>query len=122
MFSIGDFARHGQVSVRMLRHYDMIGLLRPARVDPASSYRFYEAGQLARLNRIIALKDLGFTLEQVRAILDQQVSAGELRAPAPGAATGLRSSTCPRSARRPRSCTAGPWTTSWPPSRRWPGG
>lgn len=79
MFSIGDFARHGQVSVRMLRHYDTIGLLRPARVDPASSYRFYEASQLARLNRIIALKDLGFTLEQVRAILDQQVSAGELR-------------------------------------------
>ena len=79
MFTIGDFARHGRVSVRMLRHYDAIGLLAPARVDPASSYRFYEASQLARLNRIVALKDLGFTLEQVRAILDEQVSAGELR-------------------------------------------
>jgi DNA-binding transcriptional MerR regulator len=79
MFTIGDFARHGRVSVRMLRHYDAIGLLPPAKVDPASSYRFYEASQLARLNRIVALKDLGFTLEQVRAILDEQVSAGELR-------------------------------------------
>jgi DNA-binding transcriptional MerR regulator len=79
MFTIGDFARHGRVSVRMLRHYDATGLLRPARVDPASGYRFYEAGQLARLNRIIALKDLGFTLEQVRAMLDEQVSAGQLR-------------------------------------------
>lgn len=79
MFTIGDFARHGQVSVRMLRHYDATGLLRPARVDPASGYRFYEAGQLARLNRIIALKDLGFTLEQVRAMLDQQISAEQLR-------------------------------------------
>jgi DNA-binding transcriptional MerR regulator len=79
MFTIGDFARHGRVSVRMLRHYDAIGLLAPAKVDPASSYRFYEASQLARLNRIVALKDLGFTLEQVRAILDEQVSAGELR-------------------------------------------
>jgi DNA-binding transcriptional MerR regulator len=79
MFTIGDFARHGQVSVRMLRHYDATGLLRPARVDPASGYRFYEAGQLARLNRIIALKDLGFTLEQVRAMLDQEVSAEQLR-------------------------------------------
>jgi DNA-binding transcriptional MerR regulator len=79
MFTIGDFARHGQVSVRMLRHYDATGLLRPARVDPVSGYRFYEAGQLARLNRIIALKDLGFTLEQVRAMLDQQVSAEQLR-------------------------------------------
>ncbi|GIH44899.1 DNA-binding transcriptional regulator, MerR family [Microbispora rosea] len=79
MFTIGDFARHGRVSVRMLHHYDAIGLLRPARVDPASGYRFYEAGQLARLNRITALKDLGFTLRQVRDILDEQVSAGELR-------------------------------------------
>ena len=79
MFTIGDFARHGQVSVRMLRHYDMTGLLRPAWVDPASGYRFYEAAQLARLNRIVALKDLGFTLEQVAAMLDEQVSAEQLR-------------------------------------------
>jgi DNA-binding transcriptional MerR regulator len=79
MFTIGDFARHGQVSVRMLRHYDATGLLRPARVDPATGYRFYAAGQLALLNRIIALKDLGFTLDQVRAMLDQQVSAEQLR-------------------------------------------
>ncbi len=61
MFSIGDFARHGRVSVRMLRHYDAIGLLRPDRVDAVTGYRYYEGGQLARLNRIVALKDLGFT-------------------------------------------------------------
>ena len=57
MFSIGEFARHGRVSVRMLRRYDAIGLLRPACVDPATGYRFYQAGQLAELNRIIALKE-----------------------------------------------------------------
>jgi DNA-binding transcriptional MerR regulator/effector-binding domain-containing protein len=79
MFSIGEFARHGRVSVRMLRHYDVIGLLRPASVDPASGYRFYKASQLAELNRIIALKDLGFTLQQVQGILDEQVSPAELR-------------------------------------------
>ena len=79
MFSIGEFARHGRVSVRMLRHYDAIGLLRPACVDPESGYRFYQAGQLAELNRIIALKDLGFSLQQVQAILAEQVSAAELR-------------------------------------------
>ncbi|OKI37026.1 MerR family transcriptional regulator [Streptomyces sp. CB03578] len=80
MFTIGDFARHGRVSVRMLRHYDATGLLRPAHVDPANGYRSYTAAQLARLNRVIALKDLGFTLQQVRAILDEEVTAGELRA------------------------------------------
>ncbi|MEF9884930.1 MerR family transcriptional regulator [Streptomyces sp. P9-A4] len=79
MFTIGDFARHGRVSVRMLRHYDAVGLLRPARVDPHTGYRFYTADQLARLNRVIALKDLGFTLEQVGAILDERIDADELR-------------------------------------------
>jgi DNA-binding transcriptional MerR regulator len=78
MLSIGDFARHGRVSVRMLRHYDAIGLLRPAFVDQETGYRSYDAGQLSRLNRIVALKGLGFTLEQVRYILDE-VSVEELR-------------------------------------------
>jgi DNA-binding transcriptional MerR regulator len=79
MFSIGEFARHGRVSVRMLRHYDTIGLLRPVSVDPVSGYRFYQASQLAELNRVVALKELGFTLQQVQSILAEQVSAAELR-------------------------------------------
>jgi DNA-binding transcriptional MerR regulator len=79
MLTIGDFARHGRVSIRMLRHYDDIGLLRPARVDPSSGYRLYQAAQLSRLNRVVALKDLGFTLQQVQMILDEDVSAEELR-------------------------------------------
>lgn len=78
MFTIGDFARNGRVSVRMLRHYDALGLLRPARVDAVSGYRSYDAGQLARLNRLVALKDLGFTLDQVRSILEDALSAAEL--------------------------------------------
>ncbi|MBO2452062.1 MerR family transcriptional regulator [Actinomadura barringtoniae] len=81
MFSIGEFARHGRVSVRMLRHYDSIGLLRPAHVDPASGYRSYEARQLSDLNRIVALKDLGFTLDQVRRVdkIDLDELQGMLR-------------------------------------------
>ncbi len=49
MFSIGEFARHGRVSVRMLRHYDAIGLLRPACVDPVSGYRFWQTQLAFRL-------------------------------------------------------------------------
>src|SRR3954469_22204676 len=79
MFTIGDFANLGRVSVRMLRHYDAIGLLRPAQVDPHTGYRYYAAAQLSLLNRVIALKDLGFTLQQVQVIIDEQVGAGELR-------------------------------------------
>ena len=79
MFAVGEFASLGRVSVRMLHHYDAVGLLRPARVDPSSGYRYYSADQLSRLNRIVALKDLGFTLEQVQRVLDDKVDAAELR-------------------------------------------
>jgi DNA-binding transcriptional MerR regulator len=79
MFTIGDFAAFGQVSTRMLRHYDALGLLRPAVVDNATGYRYYSADQLSRLNRIVALKDLGFTLQQVHEIVDAKLGADELR-------------------------------------------
>jgi DNA-binding transcriptional MerR regulator/effector-binding domain-containing protein len=79
VFGIGDFAALGRVSVRMLRHYDAIGLLTPARIDPDTGYRYYEADQLRRLNRVIALKELGLGLEKVAAILDDKVGIEELR-------------------------------------------
>src|SRR4051794_11093391 len=79
MFTIGDFANLGRVSVRMLRHYDSIGVLPPAAVDPVSGYRLYNADQLSRLNRVVALKDLGFTLAQVHSILEDKVDPAELR-------------------------------------------
>ena len=70
MFSIGEFARLGTVSVRTLRHYDEIGLLPPAKVDPATGYRGYSAEQLRLLNRIVALKELGLSLAQARQLMD----------------------------------------------------
>jgi DNA-binding transcriptional MerR regulator len=79
MFKIGDFSKFSKVSVRMLRHYDQLGLLQPAHVDPATEYRFYTADQLPRLHRIIALQDIGFTLEQIRGLLARPVSAEEMR-------------------------------------------
>jgi DNA-binding transcriptional MerR regulator/effector-binding domain-containing protein len=78
MFSIGEFARLGGVSVRTLRHYDEIGLLRPATVDPDTGYRGYSATQLGQINRIIALKEFGLSLAQIRRLLDG-VTLGELR-------------------------------------------
>jgi len=79
MFSIGDFARHGRVSIRMLRHYDAIGLLRPAHVDESSGYRFYEAAQLSELNRVVALRGLGFRLDQVQTMLGEHIGVEQLR-------------------------------------------
>ena len=79
MFTIGEFANLGRVSIRMLRHYDGIGVLVPAAVDPANGYRLYRAEQLSRLNRVVALNNLGFTLAQVRSILEGQIDASEMR-------------------------------------------
>lgn len=75
---IGDFARLGQVSVRMLRHYDQIGLLEPDSVDRCSGYRLYSPEQLSVLNRIVALKDLGLSLDQINRILTEPIEVDEL--------------------------------------------
>ncbi len=80
MFRIGVFSRLTQVSIKALRHYDALGLLRPSRVDPSTAYRYYSADQLPRLHRILALKDLGFSLEEVGAMLAESVGPAELRA------------------------------------------
>lgn len=79
MFNIGEFASIGRVSVRMLRHYDEIGLLPPARVDPHSGYRTYEGKQFAVLGRILAFKDLGFRLDEVARIVHGAVEDDALR-------------------------------------------
>ena len=79
MIKIGDFARLSQVSVVTLRYYDEMDLLKPVKVDAFTGYRFYSASQLPRLNRILALKDLGFSLEQIRLILADGLTYEQLR-------------------------------------------
>jgi DNA-binding transcriptional MerR regulator len=79
MFRIGDFSRIARVSARLLRFYDEIGLLKPAHADPQTGYRHYTVAQLAQLNRITVLKDLGFSLEQIGDILQSPLGADELR-------------------------------------------
>jgi len=78
MFKIGVFARLGQVSVRTLRFYDELGLLSPTHVDTQSGYRYYGADQLPRLNRILALRDLGLSLEHIALVLQRPLPAARL--------------------------------------------
>ncbi len=79
MLKINEFAHVAHISSRMLRHYDAMGLLQPACVDEETGYRYYTLGQLPRLNRILALKDLGFGLEHIRDLIDQELSVEQLR-------------------------------------------
>ena len=69
MLKIGEFSKLSRVSVRMLRHYDEIGLLCPARIDPDTEYRYYRADQLPVVGRITSLKDMGFSLADIARIL-----------------------------------------------------
>lgn len=70
MYTIGEFAAFGRVSVRMLRHYDAIGLLQPARVDERSGYRYYSNAQLRDLLRIVELRGLGCGLDEIAGVLE----------------------------------------------------
>jgi DNA-binding transcriptional MerR regulator len=79
MFRIGEFSRIARVSMRLLRYYDELDLLRPAHTDSSNGYRYYTAAQLSQLNRILVLRDLGLALEQIARVLSDGVSADELR-------------------------------------------
>lgn len=79
MFLTGEFSRIARVSKRLLQYYDEIGLLKPAHTDPQTGYRYYSARQLPRLNRILALKELGLSLEQIARMLDDAISDEEIR-------------------------------------------
>jgi DNA-binding transcriptional MerR regulator len=78
MLNIGEFARFGGVSVRMLRHYDALGLVVPTEVDPQTGYRRYAPELLAQVHQLVALKELGFGLERIGNLLDC-TSTEELR-------------------------------------------
>ncbi|HBH3611633.1 TPA: MerR family transcriptional regulator [Clostridioides difficile] len=71
MFKIGDFSKLSKISIRMLRHYDEIGLLTPSHTNKTNGYRYYSADQLSTTNRIHALKDMGFGLYSIKEILTE---------------------------------------------------
>lgn len=79
MLKIGEFSALSQISIKTLRHYDEVGLLPPMYVESETGYRYYSASQLPRLQRILALKDLGFTLDHIAAALDEGINADTLR-------------------------------------------
>lgn len=79
MFKIGEFSKLVQVPVATLRYYDQVGLLKPVEVDRFTGYRYYSASQLPRLHRILALKGLGFSLEQIGLVLAEGIPPEQMR-------------------------------------------
>lgn len=79
MLKIGEFSRLSQVTIDSLHHYDEIGLFQPAYIDPASKYRYYTLEQLPHIHRIMALKELGLSLEQIGSMVNEELDAEEIR-------------------------------------------
>lgn len=79
MFTVGEFSHLARVSKRLLRYYDEIGLLKPAHVDRLTGFRYYSTEQMPRLNRILALKDLGLSLDQIQQMLNDHISTDEMQ-------------------------------------------
>ena len=79
MIKIGEFSKLVQVPVATLRYYDQMGLLKPSEVDRFTGYRYYSIGQLPRLHRILALKGLGFSLEQIGVVRAEGLTPEQMR-------------------------------------------
>src|SRR5258707_13879564 len=79
MIKIGEFSKLVQVPVATLRYYDQVGLLKPVEVDRFTGYRYYSTSQLPRLHRILALKGLGFSLEQIATVLAEGLTPEQMR-------------------------------------------
>lgn len=79
LLKIGEFAQVSQVSIATLRHYDQCGLLKPNALNPDTRYRYYSLDQLARLNRILVFKELGFPLEEITRLLEKDLLLDQLR-------------------------------------------
>ena len=79
MLKIGDFSKLSRISIRMLRHYDEIGLLKPEKVDVFTGYRYYDESQLLDGERIQVLKNMGFGLSVIREIMENYADPEELK-------------------------------------------
>lgn len=80
MYRIGQFSQLGRVTIKTLHHYDEVGLLQPAFVDADTGYRYYTTEQLFRLNRIVAARQMGFSIADIAQLMDGAGSARLLQA------------------------------------------
>jgi DNA-binding transcriptional MerR regulator len=79
LLQIGEFARLTGLPVRTVRYYGDLGLLPPAETDPSSGYRRYRVSQVERANRLQALKETGLSLDEIRLVLDDQLSGEQFQ-------------------------------------------
>ncbi len=79
VFRIGDFSRLARVSIRMLRYYDELGILKPHYTDEITGYRFYSSTQIALVNRIQVLREMGFSLVEIAQLMEKELESRQLK-------------------------------------------
>lgn len=80
MLKIGDFSKICQTSIKALRHWDAVGLLKPALIDPETNYRYYSIEQIDDVNRILAFRALGLSLNEMARLVHEKLSPADIRA------------------------------------------
>lgn len=78
MIKIGEFSKMSGLSIDALYHYEKMKILMPDEIDKSTGYRGYNASQLITVNKLLALKDAGFLLEEIAGILNNNISAASL--------------------------------------------
>ncbi len=80
LMTIGEIAEFYGVSRKAMRLYEKKGIIKPVKVDPANGYRYYSAAQVEQLNVLLELKALGFSLDEIKTVIDGSTAKGALLA------------------------------------------
>lgn len=78
MFPIGIFSKINKVTTKTLRHYEKVGLLAPEYVDESTRYRYYTSSQIPKLHRIVALKQMGLSLIEIKSVIESEESIKQI--------------------------------------------
>lgn len=79
MLKIGEFSKTTGVTVKALRHYERLGLIRPYWIDKYTGYRYYDESQVLLVSHILYLKSMGFSLQQIRQLIGQNLTSNRQR-------------------------------------------
>lgn len=80
MLKIGEFSKLAMITVKTLRFYDEVGLLKPCLVDEWTGYRYYDSQQLYEIHRIVALRQAGLTIDEIKSVCPEIILLKYLKA------------------------------------------
>lgn len=74
MYKIGDFSKMSKVTIKALRFYEKVGLLIPSYINESNGYRYYESSQLMDISKIVSLKQIGLSIEEIKKVINGEIN------------------------------------------------